>query len=473
MKKLIYLIVLIVVLGLIVAGCTSVVPPVEQGELDNLEMISVSKSVMPVVIDGDVTPDEWGTYHLGTSVTTWGGGMSVDVYGYADDTYLYAAYVADMAQPGWSNAAGMCISANLDYQTPQSASWPDIGYTHISVYGDGFAQTDGSGWDWPDGWGNTGPSVFTSRGIEYYVGEPCYGSPYPNTAEIKIPLSLLTYAGADGQIMLGGQYWQYDWATPFLVEIEVEDTIAPLVTIERPKDGDIVSGIVDIYGTIVEEIELSHYNIAIYHEDDDFRVSANRLEQRTVSRSTGFDNEQIYQWDTTYYENGWYLIRLAARDKAGNRDVSQDPYAGGDDSQHVIRVLVRNTEEVPIDIKPTSCPNPINVKSKGVLPVAILGTADFNVAEIDPETVFLEGVSPLRWALKDVATPKDETMECNTLGPDGVLDLTLKFDVQEIITALDDVEDGQELTLTLTGNLVDGTPIAGEDVVRILIKGKQ
>lgn len=222
MKKLIYLIVLIVVLGLIVVGCTnSVVPPAEQGELDNLEMISVSKSVIPVVIDGDVTLDEWGTYHLGTSVTSWGGGMSVDVYGYADDTYLYVAYEADMSQPGWSVAAGMQISANLDYWTPSTTVWPDPGYTHISVFGDGFAQTDGSSWNWPDGWGNTDPSVFTSRGIEYYVGISGYPSlyPYPNTAEIKIPLSLLTYADTDDIIGLGGQYWQYDKATPFLVAL--------------------------------------------------------------------------------------------------------------------------------------------------------------------------------------------------------------------------------------------------------------
>ena len=59
----------------------------------------------------------------------------------------------------------------------------------------------------------------------------------------------------------------------------------------------------------------------------------------------------------------------------------------------------------PIDIKPQSCPNPLNVKKKGVLPVAILGTADFDVNEVDPATVELEGVAPLRWDWEDVATP--------------------------------------------------------------------
>jgi len=62
--------------------------------------------------------------------------------------------------------------------------------------------------------------------------------------------------------------------------------------------------------------------------------------------------------------------------------------------------------QVAVDIKPTSCRNPFNVGKKGVMPVAILGTEDFDVTQIDPVTVMLAGVvSPLRWALEDVATP--------------------------------------------------------------------
>jgi len=38
---------------------------------------------------------------------------------------------------------------------------------------------------------------------------------------------------------------------------------------------------------------------------------------------------------------------------------------------------------VNIDIKPASCPNPLNVKSKGMLAVAILGSQDFDVNTID------------------------------------------------------------------------------------------
>src|SRR4030043_264286 len=80
---------------------------------------------------------------------------------------------------------------------------------------------------------------------------------------------------------------------------------------------------------------------------------------------------------------------------------------------------------VAVDIKPMSWPNPLNVRDKGLLPVAILGTEDFDVTQIDPATILLEGVSPLRWALQDVGTEGDPL-----LGPDGFIDLTLKFDAQ-------------------------------------------
>jgi len=119
------------------------------------------------------------------------------------------------------------------------------------------------------------------------------------------------------------------------------------------------------------------------------------------------------------------------------------------------------TQEVPIDIKPTSCPNPLNTKSNGVIPVAILGTEDFDVSVIDPATVLLEGVSPLRWALEDVATPYEPYVgkedcydDCNEFGPDGYIDLTLKFDTQELLgvigVPMTELTDAEVTTLVLS-----------------------
>ncbi len=134
--------------------------------------------------------------------------------------------------------------------------------------------------------------------------------------------------------------------------------------------------------------------------------------------------------------------------------------------------------EVSVDIKPGSCPNPLSLTSKGVLTVAILGTEDFDVAAIDPATIRLsreeieEEVSPIRWAYEDVATPfEGELYDCHDLDGDGYLDLTLKFDTQELveILVLADFEE-QTIPLVLTGNLKeeeDRIPIRGSDCVRI------
>ena len=130
--------------------------------------------------------------------------------------------------------------------------------------------------------------------------------------------------------------------------------------------------------------------------------------------------------------------------------------------------------EVPVDIKPTSCRNPLQTNGRGVLPAAILGTDDFDVTEVDVSTVQLEGVSPLRSSLRDVATPfepftgKVDAFDCTDEGPDGFLDLTLKFDKQAVLDTLGPVADGDVIVLHLTANLLDGTPIVGEDVVVII-----
>jgi len=128
--------------------------------------------------------------------------------------------------------------------------------------------------------------------------------------------------------------------------------------------------------------------------------------------------------------------------------------------------------EVAVDIKPGSCPNPLNVRSKGVLPVAILGTEDFDVKAIDVASIRLAGVGPDRSSYEDVAAPISNSNGCNCItdGPDGFLDLTLKFETQRIVEAIGDVNDGDEVQLELIGVLFDDTPVEGADC--ILIRGR-
>ncbi len=141
--------------------------------------------------------------------------------------------------------------------------------------------------------------------------------------------------------------------------------------------------------------------------------------------------------------------------------------------------------EVYVDIKPGSCPNPINLGSKGVIPVAICTSADdfFDASTIDPSTIILTregyedvGVSPIRWSYEDIATPYmgDDECGCHDLNGDGYIDLSLKFKTQEVINALNLSEEmGNTIPLIITGNLkeeFDGLQIRGQDCVWIHAK---
>jgi hypothetical protein len=119
---------------------------------------------------------------------------------------------------------------------------------------------------------------------------------------------------------------------------------------------------------------------------------------------------------------------------------------------------------VDFDVRPGSCPNPLNNRSQGLLPTAVLGTADFDVTQIDLATLQVEGVAPIRSGFDDVAAPyygdvADNACGCAESGPDGFMDLELKFETADLGLA---AADGK---LTLTGNLLDGTPIEGTDCI--------
>ncbi len=137
------------------------------------------------------------------------------------------------------------------------------------------------------------------------------------------------------------------------------------------------------------------------------------------------------------------------------------------------KITVVHKRTVAVDIKPRSCPNPLNVTSQGLLPVAILGTEDIDVRDIS--WVMLDGVPPVKISYEDVATPVGEDAdecECTVAGPDGYEDLVLHFDTQEVVAGLGDPSDGQVMLLVVQGELSDGTDIGGEDCVVIRNKKK-
>lgn len=143
----------------------------------------------------------------------------------------------------------------------------------------------------------------------------------------------------------------------------------------------------------------------------------------------------------------------------------QPLFDGG--AAHIDNVeLTQTPVSVALDIHPGSCPNPVNLKAKGALPVAIMGSADFDVSMIDVSTVQLAGVPAGKGWVDDVGAPAmGGDCACTTDGPDGYPDLSLKFVAQDVVEALQFSSFKEEFVLTLTGYLVDGTPIVGADCV--------
>jgi hypothetical protein len=126
-------------------------------------------------------------------------------------------------------------------------------------------------------------------------------------------------------------------------------------------------------------------------------------------------------------------------------------------TQSVDLVKIEGTpihEPIVIDIKPGSYPNSINLKSNGVVPVAILSTSDFEATAVVPGTVLFADASPVKWTMEDV-------------NQDGDMDLLLHFRTQELNLTQDSTE------ATLTGETMDGTPIEGTDTVNIVPKKKK
>ncbi|AJW70263.1 choice-of-anchor C family protein [Nitrosopumilus adriaticus] len=106
---------------------------------------------------------------------------------------------------------------------------------------------------------------------------------------------------------------------------------------------------------------------------------------------------------------------------------------------------------VDIDIKPGSDVNPVNTKSKGVIPVAVYSTADFDATTIDPDTVVFG---------PNGAAESHGKAHIEDVNGDGLDDVVLHFKTQESGIAKGDTE------ATLTGATFDGTAIEGSDNIR-------
>jgi hypothetical protein len=119
------------------------------------------------------------------------------------------------------------------------------------------------------------------------------------------------------------------------------------------------------------------------------------------------------------------------------------------------RVVV---EPVEIDIKPGSDPNSINPMSPGVIPVAILGSDTFDVADVNVTTLAFgpDGSAPAH----DLSDPAELADHLEDVDGDGFTDLVSHHRTEETRIAFGEME------ACITGDRLDGSPFKGCDAVR-------
>ncbi|MFH1754540.1 MAG: T9SS type A sorting domain-containing protein [Candidatus Latescibacterota bacterium] len=187
---------------------------------------------------------------------------------------------------------------------------------------------------------------------------------------------------------------------------------------------------------------------------------------------------------------------------------------------------IRGSIEVTFAIQQGSCPNIIGMgnrkdkdngkANRGVLNAAILGSESVDVADIDVESVMLEGVPALRWTVKDQLSAgparkhnedrsyaaggkrdsklaavaefrcddgeHTDTCHCDHRGTDyshmctcsyqkadGFNDLLLTFDRKAVVDALGEIARGEVYPVSVEGVLKDGTEFRGSDCVMVVI----
>ncbi len=113
---------------------------------------------------------------------------------------------------------------------------------------------------------------------------------------------------------------------------------------------------------------------------------------------------------------------------------------------------------VTIDIKPGSYPNTINLGSHGLVPVAILSSAEFDARTVDADTVELAGSGV---AVRGKGSKLMAHQE--NVNGDELVDLVVQVETENI-----DPDSFQDGFAILTGSTYDGQAIQGEDEITIV-----
>jgi len=131
-------------------------------------------------------------------------------------------------------------------------------------------------------------------------------------------------------------------------------------------------------------------------------------------------------------------------------DAAGDPCV---DASRIGDPVIEFMLNVGLDIKPGSKRNPINLRSKGNIPVAILTSDTFDATQVNWETVRFGPTG---------ATERHQRVHVRDADYDGDMDVILHFKIRDTGILCSDTD------ATLTGETFSGEEITGSDVIKIV-----
>jgi S-formylglutathione hydrolase FrmB len=204
-----------------------------------------------------------------------------------------------------------------------------------------------------------------------------------------------------------------------------------------------------------------------------------------LSTPWGPEKPEIYFDCGTLDEYHGYPINVAFANSLDELGIPYvfESFEGGHSDQFASRFMVgvgflsaamARWEEVALDILPDRCPNRLELDDEENIKMVIAGSVDLDVRDIDTASLLLASeIAPLRIKFTDDVTHfLGEDCECPVDGDedegDGIEDIRLKFEMEDVLALLGDMQIGEEYQLSITGSLLSGEPFFGVDCLIIV-----
>jgi hypothetical protein len=228
--------------------------------------------------------------------------------------------------------------------------------------------------------------------------------------------------------------------------------------------------VTDPFGDVIS-YEVNEIGENAFYVEDDQVVPGSRLIRVLIHRPcSGTSGEGLYSFQMTGLDDldYWMTSFVSQRGEIVLENSVAEGSLSFDETQNVDIRLIETVGPdgeiiasaqivVPIDVKPGCVTNSIQIKSAGVVPVAILSLPTFDATTIDPDTIHLEAAGVKLTGKSEKALSHEQDVN-----GDGMVDL-----VCQILTDEMQIVVGQAIAI-LEGSTFDGTPIRGEDFIRLV-----